>query len=212
MINLNGYEKERESRLEVSQFKDRLKRAINLMDNKEYKKALNIFENSVRNPLLKIEGKLIVLSLMARCCYNLKDYELAHSHIKAVMTHRLYEPKIEDFFFKIQCESELGKNDEAEQTFVSLVKTFPDEQTLAGENIRSSIDYIPVQNPPAVILCFDDDTVNGKKKISSSFNAMNNEAHCAVCNKKIFKPYYCNLCGQFLCGKHYLRGEHECIS
>ncbi|MHA1214059.1 MAG: AN1-type zinc finger protein [Candidatus Hodarchaeales archaeon] len=38
------------------------------------------------------------------------------------------------------------------------------------------------------------------------------EAYCAVCGKKIFKPYHCNVCGQLLCGKHYLPGEHTCIN
>ncbi|MHA1972422.1 MAG: AN1-type zinc finger protein [Candidatus Hodarchaeales archaeon] len=36
------------------------------------------------------------------------------------------------------------------------------------------------------------------------------EAFCAVCGKKIYRPFRCNVCGQLLCGKHYLPGDHTC--
>lgn len=37
-------------------------------------------------------------------------------------------------------------------------------------------------------------------------------AYCGTCGKRIHKPFHCSLCGQFLCGKHYLKGEHACIN
>lgn len=35
-------------------------------------------------------------------------------------------------------------------------------------------------------------------------------AYCSACGKKIFQPFYCPKCGQFLCGDHYLSGDHTC--
>jgi hypothetical protein len=35
-------------------------------------------------------------------------------------------------------------------------------------------------------------------------------AFCGVCGQEIYKPFQCHDCGQLLCGKHYLPGDHEC--
>ncbi|MFW9853726.1 MAG: hypothetical protein ACFFFG_01605 [Candidatus Thorarchaeota archaeon] len=35
-------------------------------------------------------------------------------------------------------------------------------------------------------------------------------AYCGACGRQIHKPFRCGLCGQYLCGKHYLRGDHIC--
>ncbi|MHA2226541.1 MAG: AN1-type zinc finger domain-containing protein [Candidatus Hodarchaeales archaeon] len=35
-------------------------------------------------------------------------------------------------------------------------------------------------------------------------------AFCSTCGKKIFKPFSCSICGQILCGEHYLPGDHSC--
>ncbi len=35
-------------------------------------------------------------------------------------------------------------------------------------------------------------------------------AYCGACGKKIYQPFYCPKCGQFLCGDHYLSGDHTC--
>ena len=36
-------------------------------------------------------------------------------------------------------------------------------------------------------------------------------AFCAACGNEVFKPFRCQTCGQLLCGKHYLRGDHKCV-
>ena len=36
-------------------------------------------------------------------------------------------------------------------------------------------------------------------------------AFCASCGNEVFKPFRCQTCGQLLCGKHYLRGDHKCV-
>ena len=36
-------------------------------------------------------------------------------------------------------------------------------------------------------------------------------AFCAACGNKVYKPFRCQACGQLLCGKHYLRGDHKCV-
>ena len=35
-------------------------------------------------------------------------------------------------------------------------------------------------------------------------------AFCAACGNEVYKPFRCQTCGQLLCGKHYLRGDHKC--
>ncbi|MHA1443367.1 MAG: AN1-type zinc finger protein, partial [Candidatus Hodarchaeales archaeon] len=35
-------------------------------------------------------------------------------------------------------------------------------------------------------------------------------AFCAACGNEVYKPFRCQTCGQLLCGKHYLRGDHRC--
>ncbi|MFW9778393.1 MAG: hypothetical protein ACFFE8_06015 [Candidatus Heimdallarchaeota archaeon] len=37
-------------------------------------------------------------------------------------------------------------------------------------------------------------------------------AYCGSCGNQVHKPFRCNLCGQYLCGKHYLKGDHICIN
>ena len=36
-------------------------------------------------------------------------------------------------------------------------------------------------------------------------------AFCAACGNEVYKPFRCQTCGQLLCGKHYLRGDHKCV-
>ncbi|MHA1512796.1 MAG: AN1-type zinc finger protein [Candidatus Hodarchaeales archaeon] len=36
-------------------------------------------------------------------------------------------------------------------------------------------------------------------------------AFCAACGNEVYKPFRCQTCGQLLCGKHYLRGDHRCV-
>lgn len=36
-------------------------------------------------------------------------------------------------------------------------------------------------------------------------------AFCAACGNEVYKPFRCQTCGQLLCGKHYLHGEHRCV-
>ncbi len=33
---------------------------------------------------------------------------------------------------------------------------------------------------------------------------------CSSCGKEVYKPFRCAKCGQILCGKHFLPGEHSC--
>ena len=35
-------------------------------------------------------------------------------------------------------------------------------------------------------------------------------AFCAACGNEVYKPFRCQTCGQLLCGKHYLKGDHRC--
>ncbi len=36
-------------------------------------------------------------------------------------------------------------------------------------------------------------------------------AFCASCGNEVYKPFRCQTCGQLLCGKHYLHGDHRCV-
>jgi hypothetical protein len=36
-------------------------------------------------------------------------------------------------------------------------------------------------------------------------------AFCSACGNEVYKPFRCQTCGQLLCGKHYLRGDHRCV-
>ncbi|MFX0086469.1 MAG: AN1-type zinc finger protein [Candidatus Hodarchaeota archaeon] len=33
---------------------------------------------------------------------------------------------------------------------------------------------------------------------------------CSSCGREVYKPFRCGKCGQILCGKHFLPGEHSC--
>lgn len=33
---------------------------------------------------------------------------------------------------------------------------------------------------------------------------------CCYCGKEVYRPFLCNDCGQLVCGKHVLPGDHEC--
>ncbi|MHA2346796.1 MAG: AN1-type zinc finger protein, partial [Candidatus Hodarchaeales archaeon] len=35
-------------------------------------------------------------------------------------------------------------------------------------------------------------------------------AYCSACGNQIHNPFRCQRCGQLLCGKHYLHGDHKC--
>ena len=35
-------------------------------------------------------------------------------------------------------------------------------------------------------------------------------AYCSACGNQIHNPFRCQRCGQLLCGKHYLHGDHQC--
>jgi hypothetical protein len=36
------------------------------------------------------------------------------------------------------------------------------------------------------------------------------KGYCSSCGREVFKPFKCSRCGQILCGKHFLPGEHSC--
>jgi len=212
LINVHGYEKEQESKYKVNHIRDQLKRAIILTEKNEYEEALSIFNSIIKNPLLKNEGKPIVFSLMARCNFNLENYKLAHSNILATMTHPLYKSELDDYIIKMLCEVKLGKEEEARNTFLLALETFPNDFSLKKTNSESPCENIGDRETYTIKSSMEQSGNTGKDVVDLSPSTSLDEAYCAVCGKKIFKPFYCKGCGKFLCGKHYLRGEHECVT
>ena len=49
-----------------------------------------------------------------------------------------------------------------------------------------------------------------KKESTNQDTEIPSESFCSSCGKKIYKPFRCPSCKQFLCGKHYLSGDHDC--
>ena len=103
--------------------------ATNLELN-QYEEALGKANTLLSSGKLNNKGVLKIKSMRARCYYHLDQFDKAHADLSEVVNSSLIKAGLDDFSFKILCETELGRKNEANSTLQQALKLFPNDPKL----------------------------------------------------------------------------------
>ena len=107
-----------------------IKNVSTYLELNNYEEALVKADRLLNSGKLNDKGILKLKSMRARCYYQLNQFDEAHDDLSEVVNSFLIKAGIEDHILKTLCETELGRENEANSTLQQALKLFPNDPKL----------------------------------------------------------------------------------